>query len=129
MSFVRIKRSLAERKQLFKEKGATNLYQYQEKTSIQLPIIFIILDSYESLGIEDKRKDSIDETIVHLLRDGASLGIYLILSANRVGSIRLNMMSQFATKLFMYLHDESEIKQVLGREAIVALPIKGRGHA
>ncbi|EOA3375866.1 FtsK/SpoIIIE domain-containing protein [Enterococcus hirae] len=126
--FVRINRSLAERKQLFKEKGATNLYQYQEKTSIQLPIIFIILDSYESLGIEDKRKDSIDETIVHLLRDGASLGIYLILSANRVGSIRLNMMSQFATKLFMYLHDESEIKQVLGREAIVALPIKGRGQ-
>ncbi|EGP5130224.1 type VII secretion protein EssC, partial [Enterococcus faecium] len=87
----RICQLLAQRKKLFKEIGVANLTQYEVKTQRKLPIIINLLDSYDGLSIEDRRKDRIDELLMQLLRDGASLGVYLIFTANRSGSIRMNM--------------------------------------
>ncbi|EPI2200924.1 type VII secretion protein EssC [Enterococcus hirae] len=124
----RICQLLAQRKKLFKEIGVANLTQYEVKTQRKLPIIINLLDSYDGLSIEDRRKDRIDELLMQLLRDGASLGVYLIFTANRSGSIRMNMMSNIATKIVLYLNDESEIGSLLGREVLAAQAISGRGQ-
>ncbi|BDH66527.1 Ftsk domain-containing protein (plasmid) [Enterococcus sp. PLM3] len=124
----RVSQLLAQRKQLFKETGVASLIQYEAKTQQKLPIIINLLDSYDGLSLEDKRKDGIDELLLQLLRDGASLGIYLIFTASRSGSIRMNMMSNIATKIVLYLNDESEIGSLLGRDALMAQAISGRGQ-
>ena len=124
----RIGQILTQRKKLFKENGVTSLAQYEVKTRDKLPIIINLLDSYDGLSIDDRRKDGIDELIIQILRDGASLGVYLILTASRSGSIRMNMMSNIATKIALYLNDESEIGSLLGREVLAAQAITGRGQ-
>ncbi len=88
----RISLVLTERKQLFKECGVANLEQYETKRQITLPIVVTVLDSYDGLSTDDTRKEKIDG------RDGASLGCYLIFTANRVGSIRTNMLSNISTQ-------------------------------
>ncbi|PTO40093.1 type VII secretion protein EssC [Enterococcus mundtii] len=124
----RIEKLLAERKNLFKQAGVANLTQYETRTREKLPIIGIILDSYDGLSLEDKRKDRIDEVLLQLLRDGASLGVFLVMTANRAGSIRTNMMSNIATKITLYLNDENEINMVMGRNALSPEAINGRGQ-
>ena len=124
----RICQLLAQRKKLFKQIGVANLTQYEVKTQRKLPIIINLLDSYDGLSIEDRRKDRIDELLMQLLRDGASLGVYLIFTANRSGSIRMNMMSNIATKIVLYLNDDSEIGSLLGREVLATQAISGRGQ-
>ncbi|HCJ0919960.1 TPA: type VII secretion protein EssC [Enterococcus faecalis] len=124
----RVSQLLAQRKQLFKETGVASLIQYEAKTQQKLPIIINLLDSYDGLSLEDQRKDGIDELLLQLLRDGASLGVYLIFTASRSGSIRMNMMSNIATKVVLYLNDESEIGSLLGRDALMAQAISGRGQ-
>lgn len=124
----KISQLLAQRKKLFKTNGVASLAQYEAKTQSKLPIIINLLDSYDGLSLEDKRKDGIDELLLQLLRDGASLGIYLIFTASRSGSIRMNMMSNIATKMALYLNDESELNSLLGREVLAAQAINGRGQ-
>ncbi|MDY4307782.1 FtsK/SpoIIIE domain-containing protein [Enterococcus mundtii] len=124
----RIEKLLAARKNLFKQAGVANLTQYETRTREKLPILGIILDSYDGLSLEDKRKDRIDEVLLQLLRDGASLGIFLVMTANRVGSIRTKMMSNIATKITLYLNDENEINMVMGRNALSPEAINGRGQ-
>lgn len=126
---VRIEEILRTRKKLFKENGTVNFWRHDEITQFKLPVIFILIDSYDGLSIEDKRKEKIDEMLLYLLREGANLGIYLILSANSIGSIRMNVMSQIATKICMYLNDNTEINMMRGiREPTGLKAIQGRGQ-
>lgn len=94
----RISGLLAERKGSFKKNGVASIVQYEVKTQSKLPLVINILDGYDGLSVEDNRKDKIDEVLLQLLRDGASLGVYLIMTTSRSGSIRVNMMSNIATK-------------------------------
>ncbi|MBO0440291.1 type VII secretion protein EssC [Candidatus Enterococcus ikei] len=124
----RISDLLAERKGSFKKNGVASIVQYEAKTQSKLPIVINILDGYDGLSVEDNRKDKIDEVLLQLLRDGASLGVYLIMTASRSGSIRMNMMGNIATKIALYLNDETELSTLLGRETLAAQAINGRGQ-
>lgn len=124
----RISGLLAERKGSFKKNGVASIMQYEAKTNSKLPIIANVLDGYDGLSLEDNRKDKIDEVLLQLLRDGASLGVYLIVTASRSGSIRMNMMSNIATKIALYLNDETELSTLLGRETLAPQAINGRGQ-
>lgn len=124
----RISLVLTERKQLFKECGVANLEQYETKRQITLPIVVTVLDSYDGLSTDDTRKEKIDGLLLQLLRDGASLGCYLIFTANRVGSLRMNMLSNISTKIALYLNDETEITSLVGRASLVPQAINGRGQ-
>lgn len=119
--------TLAVRKQLFKEIGVANLSQYERKSGTQLPIIISLLDNYDAL-VQSKRKDEIDNILLQILRDGASLGMYLIMTAGRPGSIRMNMASNIATKMSLFLNDDSELIQLFGRERLGQSEILGRAQ-
>ena len=95
----RISSDLMMRKNLFKAAGVASLAQYEAKTKEKLPIILTILDSYDGLAQQDARKEAIDQLLIQLLREGAALGMILILSAGRVGAIRMNMMANIQTKM------------------------------
>lgn len=119
---------LAVRKRLFKEAGVANLDQYTAKTKQDLPVVVNVLDGYDNLSANDRRKDQIDNLLLQILREGAGLGVYLVMSASRVGGVRVNMLSNISTKLCLYLNDESEVAQLMGRERLVQVDAPGRGQ-
>ncbi|WP_460059268.1 type VII secretion protein EssC, partial [Pseudolactococcus yaeyamensis] len=124
----KISHELAYRKKLFKDAGVASLVQYENKTKQKLPVLINFLDSYDGLDPNDKRKDKIDSVLIQLLRDGAGLGIYLIVTAGRVGAIRMNMMSNIATKIVLYLNEEGDIGAIMGRENLAQVAVNGRGQ-
>lgn len=124
----RINAEMSRRKTLFKQTGVASLSQYEAKTGETLPIIIHFLDNYDGLPIEDKRKDKIDALLLQLLREGSSLGLYLLLSASRPGSVRMNMMSNISTKIALYLNDENELATLIGKNRVSQETIAGRGQ-
>lgn len=119
---------LATRKQLFKEAGVANLEQFQTKTGHEFPIVVNVLDGYDNLTANDRRKEAIDSLLLQVLREGSALGVILVMSASRVGGVRVNMLSNISTKLCLYLNDESELAQLMGRERLLQADIPGRGQ-
>ncbi|MCL2113906.1 MAG: type VII secretion protein EssC [Streptococcaceae bacterium] len=124
----RISFNLATRKSLFKKAGVASLSQYEAKTKEKLPLVITILDGYDGLAQQDPKKEVIDNLLIQLLREGAALGLYLVMTAGRVGAIRMNMMANIQTKIALYLNDESEVVAVMGRERVTQVEIAGRGQ-
>lgn len=124
----RISDQLAERKQLLKQAGVASLSQYETKTGTFLPLIITLVDSYDGLARQDARKETVDNQLIQLLREGAALGLYVIMSVGRVGSIRMNMMSNIQTKIALYLNDESELMTLMGRDRQAQADAPGRGQ-
>lgn len=124
----RLSSELAKRKRLFKKVGVASLAQYEAKTKEKLPLIINILDSYDGLAQQNPKKEAIDNLLIQLLREGAASGIYLILSAGRVGAVRMNMTANIQTKFALYLNDESEVVTVMGRDRVTQAEIAGRGQ-
>ena len=123
-----IAETLAARKKQFKTAGVASLEQYESKTRESLPILVNILDNYDGLSQNDKRKETIDNLLLQVLRDGASLGVYLVFTASRTGAVRMNMMSAISTKMALYLNEESEITTIMGREKVLQEAKVGRGQ-
>lgn len=119
---------LATRKQLFKDAGVANLEQFATKTGGDLPVVLNVLDGYDNLTTNDRRKDAIDSLLLQVLREGSALGVFLVMSASRVGGVRMNMLSNISTKLCLYVNEESDLAQLMGRERLVQADIPGRGQ-
>nr|WP_231196794.1 hypothetical protein [Streptococcus equi] len=50
-----------------------------------------------------------------IARDGASLGMYLVVTLSRLNTMRLQLQSNFKTKLSLFLFDNSDLSSVVGR--------------
>jgi len=118
---------LESRKKMFQKASVTDFQQYEKKEKIVLPVIVNVLDGYDALA-DDKRKEKIDILITQILREGAALGIYLLLSANRAGAINARMSANIQTKLILTLVDEMEIRSILGEKGIAVPSLPGRGQ-
>lgn len=119
---------LAARRQLFKDAGVANLEQYRSKTHGDLPIVLNVLDGYDNLTASDRRKDVVDSRLLHVLREGSALGVFLVMSANRVGGVRMNILSNISTKLCLYVNEEGDLAQLIGRERLIQADTPGRGQ-
>lgn len=118
---------LEARKKLFQKSSVTDFHQYEKKEKVILPVIVNVLDGYDALA-EDKRKDKIDTLITQILREGAALGIYLLLSANRAGVINARMSANIQTNIVLTLVDDMEIRSILGEKGLDISSIPGRGQ-
>lgn len=124
----RLEQNLAERKALFKKEGVANLKQYQSKTKHKLPILVNILDSYDGLSPNDNRKEAIDNLLMKVLREGAAVGIYLVLTAGRYNAIRMNMMANIQTKMALFLNEDGDLSNLFGREKLEQVELPGRAQ-
>lgn len=124
----RVTSLLAARKQLFKKAGVANREQYTAKTGHRLPVVLNVLDGYDNLTANDRCKELIDNTLLQVLLEGTGLDVFLVMSASRVGGVRMNMLSNIATKLCLFLNDEGELTQLMGRERLIQVDVPGRGQ-
>ncbi|MDG4966033.1 type VII secretion protein EssC [Lactococcus lactis] len=126
--FNRLEQNLAERKALFKKEGVANLNQYQAKAKRELPILVNVLDSYDGLSQNDNRKDNIDNLLMKVLREGAAVGIYLVITAGRYNAIRMNMMANIQTKMALFLNEEGDLSNLFGRDKLEQVELPGRAQ-
>ena len=61
-----------------------------------------------------------------LLREGASLGMYLVATALRADSLKISMTSNLPTRIALYLVEDNAVKDIVGRDALIPQEITGR---
>lgn len=118
-----IKQEIARRKQLFQQQEVSNIKMYNALSSEELPLIFITIDNFDL--VKEEMQD-LEMQFTQLVRDGQSLGIYMIFTATRVNSIRQSLMNNLKTKVVHYLMDHSEAYSILGRTPYALESIPGR---
>ena len=122
-----LKAEIARRKELFLEASVGSLSQYEQKTGDQLPVIVNLIDAWDSLK-DNALDDPVQEVITQLIRDGANVGMYVIITALRPNSIRSNLSSNIPTKIGLFMNDETDITDVVGREKLPVEEIAGRAQ-
>lgn len=128
MKFLkRIRKEIQERKDMFTEYGVASLSQYEEKSNNRLPVIVTMLDSFDAVK-ESPLEDAVESVLNQLLREGASLGLYLITTVLRTNSFRMSMSSNIPSHIGLFLVEDGAIREIVGREALIPQEIIGRAQ-
>ncbi|MCM3616554.1 type VII secretion protein EssC [Sutcliffiella horikoshii] len=122
--FMRIlKDEMARRKSLFQQREVSSIKMFNAMSEDKLPLMFMTIDNFDL--IKEEMQD-LEMQINQFVRDGQSLGIYMIFTATRVNSIRQSLMNNLKTKIVHYLMDNSEAFTILGRVPYSPEPVPGR---
>lgn len=122
--FMRMVRDeIARRKQLLQQLEVGNIKLYNHVAEKKLPLIFVVVENFDF--IKDEMPD-FETYFNQFVRDGQSLGIYMIFTATRISSIRQAVMNNLKTKIVHYLMDHSEAYTILGKTTLVPEAIPGR---
>ncbi|OAV82253.1 type VII secretion protein EssC [Streptococcus gallolyticus subsp. gallolyticus] len=123
----RIDSELKRRKDLFAEYSVATLAQYEQKTGEKLPVVFTIVDGFDAIK-DSPMEETIEASLNRILREGSSLGCYLIITALRVNSLKISMSSNVSTKMALFLVEDNAVKDIIGRNALIQQEIFGRGQ-
>lgn len=122
--FVRIvQEETAHRKKLFAEKMVQNFTVYNQTDEERLKAIVIVVDNFDvvrELGPE------VEEFFTRLSRDGAGLGIFLLITATRVNGVKYSILNNFKIKIAGYLFDNTEASALVGKSSYKLPEIRGR---
>ena len=123
-----VKAEVARRKELFTDVSVASLEQYEAKTGEKLPVIITVVDAYDSIRENQNLLDEVDATLVQVLRDGANVGMYLLATGLKSGSFRMNLSGNIPTKIALYLNDETDLADIVGRDRLPIQEMMGRAQ-
>ena len=123
-----LNKEIKRRKKALSRVKATNLNQYNQMSDEAFPTIYILIDGFDSVADASFGEHFYDVLNV-IARDGASLGVYLAVTLSRLNAMRLQLQSNFKTKLSLFLFDTGDLSGVVGRSNIPMDEIKGRAMA
>lgn len=118
-----IQEEMSTRKKLFAQKMVQNFNVYNRTNEEHLKAIVIVVDNFDvvrELGLDA------ENFFTKISRDGASLGIYLIVTATRSNGVKYSILNNFKTKIAGVTFEQSEINSTVGRSAYRLPEIKGR---
>ncbi|WP_110112138.1 type VII secretion protein EssC [Bacillus sp. CGMCC 1.16541] len=118
-----MKEEMIRRKQLFQQYEVSNIKMYNALSNTKLPLWFITIDNFDLL--KDEMQD-LEMQFTQFVRDGQSLGIYIMFTATRINSVRQAVLNNIKTKVVHYLMDSSEAYSILGRVPYKVEAIPGR---
>lgn len=122
-----IQHEIKKRKLALLKAGVSSYKQYEQTTGDSFVIKLIVLDGYDAL-IDSKYREKIDLLLNDILREGASLGMYLIITASRVSALHSSMRSNIETQMSLYLLDHDDLITLYGKERIETSDTNGRGE-
>jgi len=114
---------VASRKQLFQKQEVSSIKMYNALSEEQLPLLFLVVDNFDLVKEEMLE---LEQQLNTFARDGQSLGIYIMLTATRINSVRQSLMNNLQTKIVHYLMDQTEAYTMLGRLPFAPESIPGR---
>ncbi len=121
----RMSELIKARKKLLSQIGVSNAAMYKELTHEELPDILIFVDVMDAAN-ESPLKDDFDSLMTIIARDGAGLGIFLILTASRQLAIRTPILINIKTQIVLYMIDQSESRGIMGKADVSIEEMPGR---
>lgn len=118
-----LKDEVASRKKLFQKKEVSSIKMYNALSEDQLPLLYLVVDNFDL--VKEEMLD-LEQQLNTFARDGQSLGIYIMLTATRINSVRQSLMNNLQTKIVHYLMDQTEAYTMLGRLPFAPESIPGR---
>lgn len=118
-----IQEEIAHRKKLFAQSMVQNFTVYNQTNDEHLKGIVIVVDNFDvvhELGPE------VEEFFTKLARDGAGLGIYLLITATRVNGVKYSILNNFKIKIAGYFFDQTEASSLVGKSTYKLPEIRGR---
>ncbi|ANS74109.1 hypothetical protein AWM70_05560 [Paenibacillus yonginensis] len=123
--FRYLKRTAAERRELLASAGLKRADQYRGVFGRKLEDIVLVIDDYR---LFHTRFLGETEGLDELLREGPAAGIYVVLTASRVGDIPEKTRSLISQAAALELADPGDYYFVVGKTAGRAASIRGRGY-
>lgn len=121
--FRLIRKEVQDRKKIFAEKMVQNFAVYNQSSEEKMKGIVVIVDNYDV--VREAGEDA-DETLTRLARDGAGLGIYMIVTATKSNGIKYAAQNNYKIKIAGFLFDATEAGAIVGRSTYKLPEIKGR---
>ncbi len=101
---------LSERKKKFAGMGIGSFKEYVQHNSDR-PALLLIIDNFTAFY---ENYDKYDDDLTVLTREGASYGIYTVITANSSGDLRSRLRQNFNTGIGLQMPDRFEYEAVVG---------------
>lgn len=122
--FMRLlKEEMSRRKALLSAKEVASVKMFNAVSENPLPLIFITIDNYDL--VKEELLD-LEPQFTQFVRDGQTLGIYMIYAATRINALRQSLLNNLKTKIVHYLMDPAEGYTVTGKVPYALEPVPGR---
>ena len=87
---------------------------YERASKEVLPTILITLDNYDAVR-EAGFVEDFERIIAQIVREGARVGIHLMLTATRQNALRVQVNTNIKLQIALYMIDEAESRAIVGR--------------
>ncbi|MGF9963743.1 type VII secretion protein EssC [Bacillus rhizoplanae] len=122
----RLSKELKDRKQLLSKYGVANMEMYEKASGKSLPNILITLDNYDTVR-DGQFGDEFERMITQIAREGASIGIHLLMSAGRQNAILMSLLANIKMQIALYNIEQNEARNIVGRTDLTIEELPGRG--
>ncbi|MBP3459050.1 MAG: type VII secretion protein EssC [Lachnospiraceae bacterium] len=103
---------MAERKRKFAKAMAQSISVYNSSQPEPLKILVILIDNFDSFK---ELGDKADQFIQKVSRDGAGLGIYLLITMGRINSMKGAVLNNIKERIAGYNFEAGENRSLIGR--------------
>ncbi|WP_407097484.1 type VII secretion protein EssC [Desemzia sp. FAM 23991] len=123
---TRMTQEIKRRKKLLSQYSVANMALYEEVSGKSEPSLLIAVDSYE--GIKGFPIEAEFEShLIQLAREGASLGIHIVMTAGRQANIRMNLSGNIKQQFVLKQNADDEARMIVGRTSLTIDDTPGRG--
>lgn len=117
-------RIIDERKALLAEKGLGTHRAYVEAGYMNMPQVVLIIDN---LAAFKEYYDNLSEDFLSLSREGISLGISIIATANQTNAMNYKALANYGTRIALVCNDTNEYMNLFDRCRMEPKDTAGRG--
>ena len=118
-------KELLARKQRFAKEGVGNIETYREVSGESLPYMALVVDNFNSMLAA---YSDLDEFFQKFVRDGGSLGIYLVATSGTINGMGFRIAQYIKQSLALQMIDKSDYISIVGRtEGLEPAKLQGRG--
>lgn len=111
------------RKKLFAEKMVQNFTVYNQTSDEPLKAVVVVVDNFD---VVRELGPDVEDFFTKLSRDGAGLGIFMVITATRVNGVKYSILNNFKIKIAGYLFDNTEANALVGKSEYKLPEIRGR---
>lgn len=118
-----IQEETARRKRLFAEKMVQNFTVYNQTNEEPLKAVVIVVDNFD---VVRELGPDVEEFFTKLARDGAGLGIFLVITATRTNGVKYSILNNFKIKIAGYFFEHTEAAGLVGKSTYKLPEVRGR---
>ena len=118
-----LSKEVKERKKKLAEAMVQNFDVYRQSGREPMKAIVVAVDHYDM--VRELGPDT-EEFFARLSRDGAGLGIYMVITASRMGGVKYTALNNYKNRIAGYLMESTEASSLVGKGNYKVPEIEGR---